>query len=178
MDFFRELDSNNLGYLTHESFSEYFKEDEDFIDFDFLNLVKYWSGNDQDRLTFVCLKDGLSPSGSTGRSSMGGGSSSLYSRKNPDQKASQDRSWRKQLKFVIYLVGKVAKGQELEQVLTTEEAQDLWQEIDNYRYGYVSSSLLSRWLADAADFNLPFDETHYLYNCFEANELQGRIDEN
>lgn len=61
--------------------------------------------------------------------------------------------------------------------MTAEEAQQLWEELDQYRYGYVSSSNFSRWLADSADFNLPFDETHYLYNCFEANETMGRIDE-
>jgi len=32
-------------------------------------------------------------------------------------------------------------------------------------------------LADAADFNLPFGDEHYLYDCFGANEIHGRIDE-
>ena len=61
--------------------------------------------------------------------------------------------------------------------MTREEAYSIWDEIDNYRYGSISSSSLQRWLQDFADFNLPFEETHYLYDCFDVRESEGKINE-
>ena len=89
---------------------------------------------------------------------------------------SQDRSWRSQLKLVVYLTGPYANkaaGDATEvppPTLSHEEAADLWSDIDNYRYGWVSANSLARWLADFANFNLPGNETHFLYDCFEVSE--------
>ena len=129
MDFFKELDTNQQGYLTHQDLADYFQEDGDFVDFDYLSLVKYWNGNDdEDRLTFDCLQQGLAPNGSRQGADRNYASTASHhqSRKSPEQLESQERSWRKQLKFVIYLVGKVAKGAQFEHVLNAEEAAALW----------------------------------------------------
>lgn len=43
MDFFRELDKNQNGFITADEIAKYFAEDEDFNGFDFEALVKYWN---------------------------------------------------------------------------------------------------------------------------------------
>jgi hypothetical protein len=72
---------------------------------------------------------------------------------NPDQKASQDEAWLNQLKFVIHLTVVANKlmstDDETEDrivILSFEEADVLWKEMDNYNYGYISGNLLQRWL--------------------------------
>jgi hypothetical protein len=62
--------------------------------------------------------------------------------------------------------------------MNVDEAYTLWDDLDNYRYGYVSSNLMSRWMADNAEFNLPAEDQHFLYDCFGAREVHGRIDDN
>lgn len=61
--------------------------------------------------------------------------------------------------------------------MTKDEAYAIWDDLDQYRYGYISSSILQRWLQEFADFNLPFEELHYLYDIFEVRETEGRISE-
>lgn len=61
--------------------------------------------------------------------------------------------------------------------MTRDEAYSIWDELDQYRYGYISSSILQRWLQEFANFNLPFEELHYLYDIFEVRETEGRISE-
>jgi len=46
MEFFRELDSDQQGFLTSASLASYFAQDEDFTNFDFESLVKYWNGSE------------------------------------------------------------------------------------------------------------------------------------
>lgn len=87
---FREMDSNNDNTVSSEELTAYFADDEDFIGFDFLNLVKYWSGHSEDRLTFVDFQYGISAHPGP---RMGG--RAQHARHNDDdQKASQDKSWR------------------------------------------------------------------------------------
>ena len=177
MDFFRELDTDNQGFLTASHLEKYFAEDEDFVGFNFLNLVKHWNGHNEDRLSYVDLKEGISPyPGSRGRDY--GGSSSYGRYRDEEQKAAQDKAWKSQLKLVIYLTGQHLNKPETEVIpsMTHEEAQMLWESLDNYNYGYVSANIMSRWLADWAQFNLSIDDTHFLYSCFEVREVTARID--
>lgn len=51
-------------------------------------------------------------------------------------------------------------------IMSFDEAQILWQEIDNYKYGYISGNLLQRWLEESAGFKLPISDVHYLYDVF------------
>jgi len=82
---------------------------------------------------------------------------------------------------VIYLVGQIAKGKdpvkEYGPSMSQQEAAAIWADIDSYRHGFISPSSMQRWLEDSADFNLPIDETHYLYDCFETAQHTGRITE-
>lgn len=90
-------------------------------------------------------------------------------------------SWKNQLNLLIYLLGKISKSQENDSqpvpIMSRDEAYAVWDEIDNYRYGHISSSSLQRWLNDFAEFNLPFEDLHYLYDCFEVRESEGRVSE-
>lgn len=61
--------------------------------------------------------------------------------------------------------------------MTQDEAEALWCEIDNYGYGYVSASSVQRWLAEAADFNMPSEDCHFIFDAFDVNEAMGRITE-
>jgi hypothetical protein len=61
--------------------------------------------------------------------------------------------------------------------MTIEECQAIWEDLDNYRYGYISTSSIQRWLSDFAEFNIPFEDLHYLYDCFNVREVEGRINE-
>jgi len=47
MQFFTELDQDNDGYLTAKELNAYFEADEDFLDFNFENLVSYWGSDDK-----------------------------------------------------------------------------------------------------------------------------------
>jgi len=97
-------------------------------------------------------------------------------RKSQEQQTVQDNSWKNHVYLILFLLGKQAKGQEtVDAVMTKEEAQAIWEDIDNYRYGYIGSNNIQRWLQETADFNLPFDDLHWLYNCFQVSELDGRI---
>lgn len=199
------MDTDNHGYLQTVNFEEYFAEDEDLIGYNFGNLIKYWSRYEEDKLTYGDFNNGIAPySGSASMSGQGGygsygASAGRYQPYQPyprhrdeDQKNSQEKSWRSQLKLVIYLTGRVAskqlgaeggdqEGEEAEQpeptppVMTHEEASSLWQDIDNYNYGYISTHLLQRWLEDQAQFTLPHSDVHYLYDAFETKEQVGRI---
>lgn len=61
--------------------------------------------------------------------------------------------------------------------MSHEEAANLWRDIDNYRYGWVSANSIERWLADFGNFNLAGEDCHYIYDCFETRTEQGRITE-
>lgn len=58
-----------------------------------------------------------------------------------------------------------------------EEAYAIWDDLDNYRYGFISPSNVQRWLSDFAEYNIPFEELHYLNDCFQIKETDGRISE-
>ena len=148
--------------------------------------MKFWSGRDEDKLTSADLNDGLSAYPGPRRGGYHDIQSSYPRVRDEEQKASQDQSWRAQLKLVIFLTlsGPVRAAadttDEEEQpplTMSHDEADAIWQSMDNYRYGYVSSSLIQRWLANEANFNLPFEEEHFLYPCFNTKETQGRITE-
>lgn len=59
--------------------------------------------------------------------------------------------------------------------MSKDEAEELWLEIDFYRYGHVSANLIQRWLEDAAHFSIPPQDTHFLYDLFLASEQDMRI---
>ena len=61
--------------------------------------------------------------------------------------------------------------------MPADEANAVWEDLDNYRYGYISPSSIQRWLSDFAEFNIPFEDLHYLYDCFNVRETEGRITE-
>lgn len=61
--------------------------------------------------------------------------------------------------------------------MSVDEAYAIWDDIDNYRYGYISPSSLQRWLSDFSEFHLPFEDLHYMYDCFNVRETDGRITE-
>jgi Ca2+-binding EF-hand superfamily protein len=63
LKFFRELDTDNKGYLTAENFSQYYSENVDFSGFNFENLIQYISPNGNSRITYVELKDAFTPYG-------------------------------------------------------------------------------------------------------------------
>lgn len=176
---FREMDTDHDGVLTSAELQAYFANEEDFADFKFGNLVKYWSGSGEDRLSFTDFQYGLSAY--PGPKPVGYTFGSRARHSDDDQKASQDKSWRSQLKLVVYLTGTYANkaaGESTEvppPTMSHDEAADLWSDIDNYRYGWVSANAVARWLADFANFNLPGNETHFLYDCFEVSESTGRI---
>ena len=45
MDLFREMDSENKGYLTAENFEQYFSQYEDMAGTNYLELIRFWSRN-------------------------------------------------------------------------------------------------------------------------------------
>ena len=55
IDLFRAMDQKGLGYLTVDSFEKYFANDDDFQENNFLDLIQYWSGSNQDRLSCIDL---------------------------------------------------------------------------------------------------------------------------
>jgi hypothetical protein len=173
-DLFRELDTDNNGFISSAEMGAYFADDEDFAGFNWENLVKYWSSGSNDKLSFADLQVGLSAYPGPRPAGFPRGS---YARHNDDdQKKSQDKSWRSQLKLVIYLTGPNAnKAEEAPAILNEEESKLLWQSLDNYDYGYISSNALQRWLGDFANFDLPVDKVHFLYDCFDTRESMGRI---
>jgi hypothetical protein len=61
--------------------------------------------------------------------------------------------------------------------MSIDEAYAIWDDLDAHRYGYISPSSLQRWLSDFSEFNIPFEDLHYLYNCFQVRETDGRITE-
>jgi len=61
--------------------------------------------------------------------------------------------------------------------MSIDEAYAIWDDVDNYKHGYISPSSIQRWLSDFSEFNIPFEDLHYLYNCFGVNETDGRITE-
>jgi hypothetical protein len=179
---FREIDTNNNGTLSSEELAAYFANDEDFTGFNFLNLVKFWSGRDEDKLSYADFQVGLSAYPGPKPAGFSRGSFARHS--DDDQKSSQDKSWRSQLKLVVYLTGPCAnkavggegdQGEVPPPSMSHEEAADLWHDLDNYRYGWVSANAVQRWLSDFANFNLPGNEVHFLYDCFEVSESNGRI---
>jgi hypothetical protein len=84
-----------------------------------------------------------------------------------------------QINLLIYLLGKISKCSDQDvqpnPVMTRDEAYTLWDEIDKYRFGSTTSSSLQRWLQEFADFNFPFEEIHYLFDCFDVRETEGKI---
>lgn len=61
--------------------------------------------------------------------------------------------------------------------MSIEEAYAIYDECDSYRHGFISPSALQRWLSDFSEFNIPFEDLHYLYDCFQVRETDGRISE-
>lgn len=96
-------------------------------------------------------------------------------RKSQEQKEVQDNSWFTHVELLIFVIAKQAQGHETSPYMSKEEVNVIWDDMDNYRYGYVSASQIQRWLQEVADFNLPFDDLHWIYNCFQVKELDGRI---
>jgi hypothetical protein len=47
-----------------------------------------------------------------------------------------------------------------------EEANTLWSELDQYKYGAINGNSLQRWLEFEAGFNLPPNEVRYIYEAF------------
>ena len=60
LDVFKQLDSDNNGYITADEFQRFFAEDEDLTDTRFDLLISYWTRGSGDRLTYNQWKDGLS----------------------------------------------------------------------------------------------------------------------
>ena len=61
--------------------------------------------------------------------------------------------------------------------LTLEEANTLWQEIDQFKYGAINGQSLQRWLEYEAGFNMPVSDVHFLYEAFKSFEFDHRITE-
>ena len=68
------------------------------------------------------------------------------------------------MKLVLFLAAQ--EGQEEGGVMSNDESQLIWNELDNYRQGKITGDCLQRWMAEEANFNLPSDEAHYLNGCF------------
>lgn len=183
MKLFQELDTENKGHLTSENLSNFFGKQEDFMGFDFKKLIKSLSGgSEEDRLSYVQLQDALTPYGSRGQRgyqhSMGG----AYSRKSPEQQVALEETLKNQINLVVFVLSSHAKCDpsretETEACMSVDEAYAIWDDLDNYRHGYISPSGLQRWLSDFAEFNLPFEDLHYLNDCFGVPETDGRITE-
>lgn len=60
-DMFREIDANKNGFINAAELSEYFKDEEDFQEFNFEIVTKKWNGHGEDKLSFQDFKEGLSP---------------------------------------------------------------------------------------------------------------------
>ena len=61
--------------------------------------------------------------------------------------------------------------------LTIEEANTLWEEIDQFKYGAINGNALQRWLEYEAGFNMPATDVHFLYEAFKSFEFEHRITE-
>jgi hypothetical protein len=59
--------------------------------------------------------------------------------------------------------------------LTLEEANTLWAEIDQFKYGAINGNSLQRWLEYEAGFNMPATDVHFLYEAFKSFEFEHRI---
>jgi hypothetical protein len=59
-ELFRNLDANDKGYVTPVDLEKYFEPHEDMTGTNYLKLINYWSGTQEDdRLTFEELRSGL-----------------------------------------------------------------------------------------------------------------------
>jgi Ca2+-binding EF-hand superfamily protein len=194
-EFFREMDVDNNGYLTSTEFSTFFETDEDFKDINFVDIIQAWNGPDNnDRVTAADFARGLAPYTGVVYNPNPYAVPQRYPvqkyRKwnDEDQKQEQTDSWKYQLKLVLFLQGQIAKREfwvnkdelmmEPENIyLSLEEANTLWKELDQYKYGAINGNSLQRWLEFEAGFNLPPNDVHFIYEAFKSFEFENRITE-
>jgi hypothetical protein len=183
-EFFREMDKDNNGYLTTEEFSGFFAGDEDFAGIRFSDIIQTWNGPDNnDRVTAADFVRGIGPYDAV----QSRYPAPKYRRwADEDQRAEQTESWRYQLKLVLFLQGQIAKREfyvskdtyvmEPEAIyLSLDEANTLWEELDQFKYGAINGNSLQRWLEYEAGFNMPPSDVHFLYEAFKAFEAEHKI---
>jgi len=138
-ELFKQIDADNDLNITADELRAFFAGDEDLEDFNFENLVKYWAPRGGDKINFSDFQHGLSPY-------RGAGLPGLARHSDEDQKSQQEKTWRAQLKLVIYLQGQLANSGETasqsERIMSEEEVNKLWFTLDLYDDKFVSASVL------------------------------------
>lgn len=189
---FEAIDKRKRNYILADDIKKYFSKEPDMEGYNWTNLVKLWATEKgSDRLTLFEFEQGINPY--SGQVYRGGyaKSAEYYQPHNQypaqptlEQKPCLDKAWARQLIHVLHLTGVVAKrmaGDDPEdrdfQVMEQEDALELWQEIDRLNHGHITAGGLQKWFEDAANFVLPMEDTHYLYDVFGAKESLGRISE-
>lgn len=110
-EFFREMDSNDNGYLSSAEFAGFFEGDEDFKDINFVDIIQAWNGPDNnDRVSASDFARGLAPySGVPFTPNPYAVTSARYAPRkykrwnDEDQRTEQTESWKYQLKLVLFL---------------------------------------------------------------------------
>ena len=189
---FEAIDKRKRNYILASDLQKYFSKQPELDGYDWPKLIALWATEKgSDRLTLFEFEQGINPY--SGQVYRGGyaKAAEYYQPHNPhpgkpskEQKECLDKASARQLIHVLHLSAIVAKrraGDDPEdrdfQVMEQEDAVELWQEIDRLSHGHVTAGGLQKWFEDAANFTLPMEDTHYLYDVFGAAESLGRISE-
>ena len=159
-----DLDADNKGYVSANDFVNYFADDLNIGErVNFKSLILYWNGSKRDeRLMLSDLEKGFKTytPASHGGSFGGYGSRSMdlrgggydtrggfggSQRPDQDQKQILEQSYKDQLKLVIIMTDKLLEPEinengEIISCMTPEEAQRLWEELDQYNFRSISAN--------------------------------------